>query len=73
MNSPVLAPSPVPTVYEQMVSRGVSRRDFMKFCAWMGAYLGLENGGIAQIARALHDGYAAQNKRNWATADYGGN
>ncbi len=28
---------------------------------------------IAQIARALHDGYAAQNKRNWATADYGGN
>lgn len=27
----------VPTVYEQMVSRGVSRRDFLKFCAWMGA------------------------------------
>ncbi len=27
---------------------------------------------IAQIARALHDGYAAQSKRVWAKADYGG-
>lgn len=36
-----------------MASRGVSRRDFLKFCAWMGAYLGLENDGMAQIARAI--------------------
>jgi hydrogenase small subunit len=43
----------VPTVYEQMVSRGVSRRDFLKFCAWMGAYLGLENQASAQIAKAI--------------------
>ena len=27
---------------------------------------------IAQIARALHDGYAAQSRRNWANAQYGG-
>ncbi|WP_246449749.1 MULTISPECIES: serine hydrolase [Qipengyuania] len=29
-------------------------------------------GKIAQIARALHDGYAAENQRNWASAKYGG-
>jgi hydrogenase small subunit len=43
----------VPTIYEQMVSRGVDRRDFLKFCAWMGAYLGLENSATAQIAHAI--------------------
>ena len=26
---------------------------------------------IAQIARALHDGYSAENNQNWATAKYG--
>jgi hydrogenase small subunit len=36
-----------------MVSRGVSRREFMKFCAWMGAYLGLEGSAVAQIAKAI--------------------
>lgn len=43
----------LPTVYEQVLSRGVSRRDFLKFCTWMGAYLGLEHGAAAQIQRAL--------------------
>ncbi|HVW22123.1 MAG TPA: hydrogenase small subunit [Opitutaceae bacterium] len=42
-----------PTVYEQMAARGVSRREFLKFCAWMGAYLGIEHSGAAQIAHAL--------------------
>ena len=42
-----------PTIYEQMVSRGVDRRDFLKFCAWMGAYLGLESSAAAQIAKAI--------------------
>ncbi|MEZ5681338.1 MAG: serine hydrolase [Erythrobacter sp.] len=28
---------------------------------------------IAQIARALHDGYSAQNRRNWANAQYRSN
>ncbi|MCX6955893.1 MAG: hydrogenase small subunit [Verrucomicrobia bacterium] len=53
MNAPTVTASAVPTVYEQMVSRGVSRRDFLKFCAWMGAYLGVESGGVAQIAQAI--------------------
>lgn len=43
----------IPTVYEQILSRGVPRRDFLKFCAWMGAYLGLESQAAAQIAKAL--------------------
>ena len=49
-----LEPIPTtPTIYEQMVSRGVSRRDFLKFCAWMGACIGLDQNGTAQIAQAL--------------------
>lgn len=43
----------IPTVYEQISSRGVSRRDFLKFCTWMGAYLGLEHSAAGQIAKAL--------------------
>src|SRR5688572_26191529 len=43
----------IPTVYEQIASRGVPRRDFLKFCTWMGAYLGLEHSAAAQIVRAL--------------------
>lgn len=42
-----------PTVWQEMQSRGVSRRDFMKFCTWMAAYMGLESTGVAQIANAL--------------------
>jgi hydrogenase small subunit len=53
MNSTLDRPPVAPTVYEQMVSRGVSRRDFMKFCAWMSAYLGLEQSGVAAIAEAI--------------------
>lgn len=42
-----------PTVWEEMRSRGVTRRDFMKFCTWMAAYMGLETTGVAQVAKAL--------------------
>jgi len=51
--SPTTSLENLPTVYEQMVARGVSRRDFMKFCAWMSAYLGLEQTSVAQIAKAI--------------------
>jgi len=44
-----------PTIYEQMIARGVSRRDFMKFCAWMSAYLGLEKSSIGAIAEAIEN------------------
>jgi len=53
MNSLTKMNETVPTIYEQMVSRGVDRRDFLKFCAWMGAYLGLEHSATAQIAHAI--------------------
>ena len=53
MNSLMKINETAPTIYEQMVSRGVDRRDFLKFCAWMGAYLGLESSAAAQIARAI--------------------
>jgi len=42
-----------PTVWEEMQARGVSRRDFVKFCTWMGAFLGLEASGVAQVVKAL--------------------
>lgn len=41
------------TVYEQLTSRGVSRRDFLKFCGWMSACMGLGSEGAAQVAQAL--------------------
>jgi hydrogenase small subunit len=42
-----------PTYYEEVERKGYSRRDFMKFCAMMAAYMGLETAGIAQIAKSL--------------------
>jgi len=41
------------TVYEQLTSRGVSRREFLKFCGWMSACMGLGAEGAAQVAKAL--------------------
>ncbi len=43
------------TVYEQMVSRGVSRREFLKFCGWISACMGLGTEGMAQVANALEN------------------
>jgi len=42
-----------PTYYEELRQKGYSRRDFMKFCTVMAAYLGLESSGAAQISKAL--------------------
>ncbi len=42
-----------PTIWEEMRARGVSRRDFVKFCTWMSAYLGLEASGVADVVKAL--------------------
>ncbi len=42
-----------PTYYEEVVRKGYSRRDFMKFCSMMAAYLGLESTAVAQVAQAL--------------------
>lgn len=41
------------TVYEECMDRGISRRDFLRFCTTMAAWLGLESTGVAQIVEAL--------------------
>jgi hydrogenase small subunit len=41
------------TIYEECLKKGVSRRDFLKFCTTMAALMGLESTGIAQVAKAL--------------------
>jgi hydrogenase small subunit len=46
-------PTGGPTLWEEMRARGVSRRDFLQFCTWMGALLGLEASGVAQVVKAL--------------------
>lgn len=41
------------TVYEEIRKQGYSRREFLNFCALMGAYMGLEASGVAQVAKAF--------------------
>ena len=41
------------TIYKQIISRGVSRREFLQFCGWMGACIGLDATGVAQMVKAL--------------------
>lgn len=42
-----------PTYLEELQARGHSRRDFMKVCTTLAAYMGLESSSVAQIARAM--------------------
>jgi hydrogenase small subunit len=41
------------TYYESISKKGHSRRDFVKFAAFMAAYMGLKSSAIGQIAEAL--------------------
>lgn len=41
------------TIYENMQMRGYSRRDFIKFCSWIAALIGLESAGVTKIVKAL--------------------
>lgn len=41
------------TVYEEVRANGYSRRDFIKFCSMIAAFMGLESSGIAQVVKAL--------------------
>lgn len=42
-----------PTYLEEFKRKGYSRKDFLKFCTLMAAYLGLENSSIGQVAKAM--------------------
>lgn len=39
--------------YEELIDKGYSRRDFLKFCTMMAAYMGLQTSAVAQMANAL--------------------
>ncbi|MGL5786707.1 MAG: hydrogenase small subunit [Bacteroidales bacterium] len=41
------------TVYEELMDKGYSRRQFLKFCGLMGGMLGLQGSGVAQIVEAF--------------------
>ncbi|NNK88422.1 MAG: hydrogenase small subunit, partial [Flavobacteriaceae bacterium] len=45
------------TYYESIRKQGYSRRDFMKFSAFIAAYLGLESSMVAQVAKALENSH----------------
>ncbi len=42
-----------PSIWEQAQQQGLSRREFLKFCSWISAALGLEQMGVAQVVKAL--------------------
>lgn len=42
-----------PTIYEQIRMNGYSRRDFLKFCAWMTAFMGIEASGVGKVVKAM--------------------
>ena len=41
------------TIYDQVIARGVSRREFLGFCAWIGACIGVQGAGVDQVVKAL--------------------
>ena len=41
------------TFYQELMEKGYTRRDFLKFCGLMGAMLGLQSTGISQVVDAL--------------------
>jgi hydrogenase small subunit len=42
-----------PTYYQEIIRKGYSRRDFIRFAGMMAAFIGVENSAIGQVARAL--------------------
>jgi len=44
---------PQQTYWEKFREHGYSRRDFLKFCAYISAAVGIQSTGIPQVARAL--------------------
>jgi hydrogenase small subunit len=42
-----------PTYLDAFKRKGYSRKDFLKFCTLMAAYLGLENSAIGQVVKAM--------------------
>ena len=45
------------TYYESAIRKGYSRRDFMKFAAFITAYMGFEHTMVGQVAKSLETTY----------------
>ncbi|NNJ80602.1 MAG: hydrogenase small subunit, partial [Flavobacteriaceae bacterium] len=45
------------TYFDNIIGHGYSRREFMKFAAFITAYMGLEHSMIGQVAKALETSY----------------
>ncbi len=43
------------SVYDDAVEKGFNRRDFMKFCTTMAAFMGLSASGVTAVAKALEE------------------
>ena len=41
------------TIYESMQAHGYNRRDFLKFCSWMTAFIGIEASGLSKVVHAM--------------------
>lgn len=41
------------TLWEQAQARGVSRRDFIRYCSWLAAAAGIEASAIGQVVQAM--------------------
>ncbi len=43
------------TIYSQMTQAGYSRREFLRFCGWMAAMIGVESTGLSTIVHAMEN------------------
>ena len=41
------------TYWDEMKRHGYSRRDFIKFCTWMTAFIGVEASGVGRVVKAM--------------------
>jgi hydrogenase small subunit len=41
------------SIWEQARQQGFSRREFLQFCSWIAAAVGIEQSGLAQVVQAL--------------------
>jgi hydrogenase small subunit len=41
------------TIYSQAIKNGYSRRDFLRFCGWMAAYIGVESSILGKVVHAM--------------------
>ena len=46
-------PAKPQTLYEQMLAKGYSRRDFLRFCSYITAVAGIHTSGLTKVVKAL--------------------